>query len=285
MKNSRSQSKAARRKLEDPMPAAMPCKIPIKSSGETHRNIGKRRTKYACVVDADERTRPRVQGAVNKPHQDHIAAKGMNSLTHYSLVHKFIPMPQEKSECKSSSGKRMGKLHKKSGMSADESQKQERFDRRSKEQGRKNSFRVVDGYFLTQEFGVGTSKSKSTKAGSYSEVILKKMILVRTQYSLNRARQRPKWQPHKSSTLYPDFQDVQVKAADAVSAYTQVKMENAPTLFKIPMSAKDRYVWIQSTTMQTWIISRVWFCRRRRRLNVNIRRSSVHFSGVTRLCQ
>ena len=31
------------------MPAAMPCKIPIKSSGETHRNIGKRMTKHACV--------------------------------------------------------------------------------------------------------------------------------------------------------------------------------------------------------------------------------------------
>ena len=40
--------KAARRKLEVPMPAAMPCKIPIKGSGETHRNIGKRKTKYAC---------------------------------------------------------------------------------------------------------------------------------------------------------------------------------------------------------------------------------------------
>ena len=31
--------KAARRKLEVPMPAAMPRKIPIKSSGETHHNI------------------------------------------------------------------------------------------------------------------------------------------------------------------------------------------------------------------------------------------------------
>ena len=47
--------KAARRKLEVPMPAAMPCKIPIKSSGETHRSIGKRKTEYACVVDADEK--------------------------------------------------------------------------------------------------------------------------------------------------------------------------------------------------------------------------------------
>ena len=61
---------------------------------ETHRNIGKRKTKYACIVDADESTRPRVEGAVHQTHQDHITAKGMNSMTHYSLVHKFIPMPQ-----------------------------------------------------------------------------------------------------------------------------------------------------------------------------------------------
>ena len=38
--------KAARRKLEVPMPATMPCKIQIKSSGETHRKIGKRKKEY-----------------------------------------------------------------------------------------------------------------------------------------------------------------------------------------------------------------------------------------------
>ena len=107
--------KAARRKLEVPMPAAMPCKIPIKNSGETHHNIVKRKTKYACVVDADECTRPRLEGAGHKPHQDQITAKGMNSITHYSLVHKFIP------------GQRMEKTGENSGM-ADESQKQERGD-------------------------------------------------------------------------------------------------------------------------------------------------------------
>ena len=50
--------KAARRELEVPMPAAMLCKIPIKSSGETHRNIGKHKMKYACIVDADESWTP-----------------------------------------------------------------------------------------------------------------------------------------------------------------------------------------------------------------------------------
>ena len=127
--------KAARRKLELPMPAAMPCKIPMKSSGETHRNIGKRKTNYACVVDADESTKPRLEGAGHKPHQDHITAKDMNSMTRHSLVHKFIPMPQAfKNSCSASSGGQgMGQIEENPSMAADESQKQERSDRRSKE--------------------------------------------------------------------------------------------------------------------------------------------------------
>ena len=102
--------KAARGKLEVPMPAAVPCKIPMKSSGETHRNIGKRNTKYACVVDANESTRPRLEGAGHKPHQDQVTAKGMNSIT------------LQNSRCKRSSGK-MGKTGENSGMAAEESQK------------------------------------------------------------------------------------------------------------------------------------------------------------------
>ena len=86
--------KAVRRKLEVPMTAAMHCKIPLKSSGETHRTIGKNKTKYVCVVDTDECTGPRPEGAGHKPHQDHIIVKGMNSIAHESLEHKFIPMPQ-----------------------------------------------------------------------------------------------------------------------------------------------------------------------------------------------
>ena len=32
--------------------------------------------------------------SIPQPHEDHIAGKGENSLQHYNLVHKFIPMPQ-----------------------------------------------------------------------------------------------------------------------------------------------------------------------------------------------
>ena len=41
-------------------------KLPIKSSGETHRSIGKRKTNYACVVEADESMRKRMEGTLHK---------------------------------------------------------------------------------------------------------------------------------------------------------------------------------------------------------------------------
>ena len=74
--------KNARRKLEFPMPAAMPRKTPANCSGKTCRNIGKRKTKYACIVDADESMRIRLEGVSRRYHEDHIAAKGKNSLSH-----------------------------------------------------------------------------------------------------------------------------------------------------------------------------------------------------------
>ena len=125
--------KAARTKLDVPMPAAMPCRIPIKSSGKTHRNIGKRKTKYACFVDANESTRPRLEGAGHKLHHDHITAKGTNSMARYCLVHKLIPTPQAVTIPDATAAAVKKELEKKTGenpgRAADESQKEERCDR------------------------------------------------------------------------------------------------------------------------------------------------------------
>ena len=41
--------KDARGKLEVPKPGAMPCKIPVKSSGKPNAVLGKRKTKCSCV--------------------------------------------------------------------------------------------------------------------------------------------------------------------------------------------------------------------------------------------
>ena len=83
-----------RGKLKVLMEAAMPCKI---SSGQCKETCGKsetQRSKYAWIVEADESTRKRLEGAQPKDHEDHFARKGYNSLSHRNLVHKFIPMPQ-----------------------------------------------------------------------------------------------------------------------------------------------------------------------------------------------
>ena len=95
--------KNARSKLEIPMPAAMPCKTSLcRSSRETCRTIGGHKTKYACVVEGDESMRFRMEGARLRYHEGHIVGKGMNSLSRYNPVHKFIPMLQamRNSRCK-----------------------------------------------------------------------------------------------------------------------------------------------------------------------------------------
>ena len=74
------------------MATAMPCKIMKKNCGSDGSN--KIKTKLACILEADESTRLRMGNSLPNHHEDHIAGKGDNSLQHYNLVHKFIPMPQ-----------------------------------------------------------------------------------------------------------------------------------------------------------------------------------------------
>ena len=52
----------------------------------------KNKTKLACILEANESTRMRMVDSEPHNHEDHIAGKG--ELQHYNLVHKFIPMPQ-----------------------------------------------------------------------------------------------------------------------------------------------------------------------------------------------
>ena len=105
--------KNARKKLETPMAPAMPCKISKNNkncgNGEKFNTV---KSKLACILKADESTRMRMGNSIPHYHQDHIAGKGDNSLQHYNLVHKFIPMPQavKNSGSESSSGQGMGKL-------------------------------------------------------------------------------------------------------------------------------------------------------------------------------
>ena len=88
-------SRNARKKLETPMAPTMPCKTWKKSKkGEIRRKTHDFKSKSACILEASESTRLRMGESLPNFHVDHIAGKGDNSLQHYNLVHKFIPMPQ-----------------------------------------------------------------------------------------------------------------------------------------------------------------------------------------------
>ena len=67
----------ARKKLETPMAPAMPCKTSKKSKhGETRGKTNDFKSKFACILEASESTRLRMEESLPNYHEDHIAAKG-----------------------------------------------------------------------------------------------------------------------------------------------------------------------------------------------------------------
>ena len=85
----------ARKKLETPMAPAMPCKTCKKSkNGKTRNKPNDFKSKFACILEASESTRLRMEESLPNYHEDHIAGRGDNSLQHCNLAHKFVPMPQ-----------------------------------------------------------------------------------------------------------------------------------------------------------------------------------------------
>ena len=81
--------------METPTAPAMLCKTCTKSKpGETRSKTNDHKSKFACILEASESTRMRMEESLPKYHEDHIAGKGHSSLQHNNLAHKFVPMPQ-----------------------------------------------------------------------------------------------------------------------------------------------------------------------------------------------
>ena len=95
--------------------------------------------------------------------------------------------------------------------------------------------------------------TKSTKVELYSAVILWKTIQNLTQYSLNKDHQHHKGQEPKVMHIISRLPGCDGQAADAVSAYTQVKMEDAPKWLKIP-KRMSRHLDSSNTTQMAKIM-------------------------------
>ena len=173
-----------RGKLEVSMEAAMPCKVRKTMCKETCAGPEVKKSKSACIVDANESTRKRLEGTQHKNHEDHIGDQAFNSPSHYNLVHKFIPMPQALKipEAKAGSVQRMGKARENASMASDESQEQKRGHPGGTKRRKNSPLRCTHGHLSSQEFIVGTTISKVQRPGGNSE---RRFRLLR---SIHRAR-------------------------------------------------------------------------------------------------
>ena len=82
--------KKAWNKLELVVGSAMPCKV----QNHLCRKLAAKNPTHACILEAHESSRKRLERTLPKDHEDRVGGKGFHSVSHYNLVEKFIPMPQ-----------------------------------------------------------------------------------------------------------------------------------------------------------------------------------------------
>ena len=143
----------ARKKLETPVAPAMPCYI-MKSNKNCGSGVSNKiKTKLACILEASESTRMRMGNSIPHYHQDHIAGKGENSLQHYNLVHKFIPMPQAMKipAAKAAVDKECEKLEKFSPWNLTEVRSKKEMIDEAKSVGRYSSFCIINGHMSSEK--------------------------------------------------------------------------------------------------------------------------------------
>ena len=106
-RNSNKPFRNARKKLETPMAPAMLCKISKKNKhGELRSNTNDFKSKFACILEASESTRLRMEESLPNYHEDHIA--GMEG--HFTTTLQFgtqiysYASSHEDTRSKSSSG-------------------------------------------------------------------------------------------------------------------------------------------------------------------------------------
>ena len=175
----------------------------------------------------------RLESCLPKDHVDHIAEKGPNSMSHYNLVHKFVPMPQAMKipDVKAAVDKRMGVA----SVADDQRKEQKGVILEAHKDKKKVHFGTRMDICHLKKCGVRTDVSKVQRP-----VVLRSDMVkddsgsypVLTEQGSS-ASQMPAAKIMDVIARQPDCAG---QAADAVAACTQVKLEDAPRLLKIPKS-------------------------------------------------
>ena len=226
--------KNARKKLETSVVPAMPCKI-MKNCGSGVSD--KNKTKLACVLEVNESTRMRMGNSIPSKHEDHIAGKGENSLQHYNLVHKFIPMPQAMKipAAKAAVEKEWEKLEKFSAWNLTKVKSKKQVIEEARTSGGTVHFASLMDicHLKNAELEAKHQKYKG-------RVVLRGDIVKDNSGSYavftEQGSSASQMSAAKIMDIISRLPGCDGQAADAVSAYTQVKIQDAHKLLKIPKS-------------------------------------------------
>ena len=195
------------------------------------------KTKLACILEADESTRLRMGNSLPNHHEDHIGGKGHTSLQHYNLVHNFIPMPQaiQIPAAEAAVDKESEKMEKFSAWNLTKVRSKKEVIDEAKTSGAKVHFASLMDicHLKNAELEAKHQKYKG-------RVVLRGDIVKDDSGSYavftEQGSSASQMTAAKIMDIISRLPRCDGQAADAVSAYTQVKMEDAPKLLKIPKS-------------------------------------------------
>ena len=237
----------AERKLETPMAPAMPCKTCKKSKhGETHSKTDDFKSKFACTFEASESTRMCMEESLPKYHHEgHIAGKGDNSLQHYNLVDKLIPMPQAMKipAARAAVDKEWEKLEKILAWDLTKVRNKSEVIDEARMKGAKVHFAsLMDICHLK-------NAELEAKHQKYKDRVVLRGDFVKDDSGSYAVFTEPgssasQMTAAKVMDIISRLPRCAGQAADAISAYTQVKKEDAHKLLKIPKS-KCPDIWVR----------------------------------------
>ena len=181
--------------------------------------------------------RLRIGNSVPNYHEDHIAGKGDNSLQHYNLVHKFIPMPQAMKlpAAKAAVDQEWEKLEKISAWNLTKVRSKKEVIDEARMTGAKVHFAsLMDICHLK-------NAELEAKQKKYKGPVVLRGDIVKDDsgsYAVftEQGSSASQMTAAKIMDIISRLPGCDGQAADAVSAYTQVKMEDAHKLLKIPKS-------------------------------------------------
>ena len=195
------------------------------------------KTRLACILEAGESTRQCMGESLPNYHEDHIAGKGDNSLQHYNVVHKFIPMPQAMKipVAKAAVDKEWEKMEKIPAWNLTKVRSKKEVIDEARTTGAKVHFASLMDICHLKNAELERQHQKYKGRVALRSDIVKDDSGSYTVFT-EQGSSASQMTAAKVMDIISRLPGCAGQAADAVSAYTQVKMEDAPKLLKITKS-------------------------------------------------